>query len=408
MIDTNLLRSLLDHAFFEQFKDKLHPSLFGQDLAEIYTSLYAAHAKYGHDLSCDEVMLAWKLDNPVSTRAEVSQMEDVVGELRKATPVSQDMASDAIETLWRRDLGKRIASLGLEMSEGNAASMKQLQRLMEKHADGYLPDDFGDETTQDLDVLLADMDEASRFKFNIETLARHVTGIGRQEFGIIFATPETGKTAFVVSLACAPGGFVDQGASVMILGNEEATKRTVVRAFYAATGMDKAKVMEDPEMAKQIYRARVQGRLLFMDTQDWTLDKIEAYIAKKKPDVVFIDQADKVQIGGAFNAGHERLRELYRRLRETAKRHNCAVIGLSQASAEADGKTRLTYTMMEGSKIGKAAEADLIIGIGKHSGTGESNEPDNVRFLTVSKNKLTGWHGTIICNIQPEISRYVE
>jgi hypothetical protein len=63
---------------------------------------------------------------------------------------------------------------------------------------------------------------------------------------------------------------------------------------------------------------------------------------------------------------------------------------------------------MEGSKIGKAAETDLIIGIGKHeAGDIDDSEIDNSRYLTVSKNKLSGWHGTIICNIEPEVSRYV-
>jgi hypothetical protein len=63
---------------------------------------------------------------------------------------------------------------------------------------------------------------------------------------------------------------------------------------------------------------------------------------------------------------------------------------------------------MEGSKIGKSAECDLIIGIGKHeAGDVEDSEIDTARYLTVSKNKLSGWHGTVICNIEPKVSRYV-
>jgi replicative DNA helicase len=144
------------------------------------------------------------------------------------------------------------------------------------------------------------------------------------------------------------------------------------------------------------------------DVQEWDLGKIESFILKKQADVVIIDQADKVQIDGQYNAGHERLRALYNRLRELAKKCECAIIGVSQASADADGKSRLTYTMMEGSKIGKAAEADLIIGIGRlDAGDVENSEPDNTRYITVSKNKLSGWHGTVICNIEPQISRYV-
>jgi hypothetical protein len=92
-----------------------------------------------------------------------------------------------------------------------------------------------------------------------------------------------------------------------------------------------------------------------------------------------------------------------------AKKFDCALFVVSQASAEAKNKTRLSPFEMEGSKIGKFAESDLIIGIGKHeSNDVEDTETDYTRYLTVGKNKLSGWHGTIICQIQPEISRYVE
>ena len=61
---------------------------------------------------------------------------------------------------------------------------------------------------------------------------------------------------------------------------------------------------------------------------------------------------------------------------------------------------------MANSKIGKAAEADVIIGIGKeHTDSGEDNF---LRYLHVSKNKLGGRHGRATVRIEPEISRYVD
>jgi hypothetical protein len=63
--------------------------------------------------------------------------------------------------------------------------------------------------------------------------------------------------------------------------------------------------------------------------------------------------------------------------------------------------------MMEGSKIGKAAETDLVIGIGKYD-EANSGEPDPLRFLYVGKNKLNGWHGAITCKLEGEVSRYVD
>ena len=73
------------------------------------------------------------------------------------------------------------------------------------------------------------------------------------------------------------------------------------------------------------------------------------------------------------------------------------------ASAEAQDRDHISFAMMENSKTGKAAEADLIIGIGNRT----SNDPTTTaRILNVSKNKITGWHGDPVCVIQKYISRY--
>ena len=269
-----------------------------------------------------------------------------------------------------------------------------------------MPDEFGEPTTDNIYELLAETSDDNRWKFNIETLARHVYGIGPAEFGIVFARPETGKSAFLISMIAGPGGFCQQGAKVLYLGNEERTTRTKLRAIQACSGMTREEITNNPDLAMSKYQA-IKDRLIMKDVQEWDLDTINAYCEKIKPDAVFIDQADKITISGLYNSSHERLRELYRSLRELAKRHDCALIGVSQASAEAEGKTRVDFSMLEGSKTGKAAEADLIIGIGKAS-SGDDNEPDNRRFINVSKNKLSGFHGYVIAMIEPEVSRYVE
>lgn len=406
-MDAQILKALLKHDFYSENANRLGERLFGEDYQDLYAVLAEAHKKYGHDITADELFSLWKIKNPVATRSETNTINDLIKDVDGASEPSQDVARDLIGHLWRREIGRQIANLGLEMSEGNDEAMSRLQRLVEDNSDSYLPDDFGAPTTTDLEELLAITGDDARFQFNLPTLSKHVYGIGPAEFGIVFATPETGKTAFLVSLMAGPNGFAEQGAKTVYLGNEEATRRTMLRAYQAYTGMDRDQIALDPFSARKKFR-EIEENLVMQDIQEWDLSKIEAYILKANADVVVIDQADKVQIGGQFNAGHERLRALYNRLRELAKKCECAIIGVSQASAEASNKSRLDYTMMEGSKIGKAAEADLIIGIGRlDSGSVENSEPDHTRYITVSKNKLSGWHGTVICNIEPKVSRYV-
>jgi hypothetical protein len=129
-----------------------------------------------------------------------------------------------------------------------------------------------------------------------------------------------------------------------------------------------------------------------IDGVGMAIEQVENWVLKHKPDVVFIDQLDKLSVSGSFNRGDERLGRLYTLAREMAKRNECLVYGVTQCSAEGEGKTKLNYSMMSGSKTDKAAEADLIIGIGKSSLTGEE---DMYRTFTISKNKINGWHGFI-------------
>jgi hypothetical protein len=90
-------------------------------------------------------------------------------------------------------------------------------------------------------------------------------------------------------------------------------------------------------------------------------------------------------------------------VREVAKRRDCAIIAISQASADAHNRNSISFNQMENSKTGKAAEADLIIGIGRNSNTDTENK---IRTLCVSKNKINGYHGEPVCTIRRDISRY--
>jgi RecA-family ATPase len=93
--------------------------------------------------------------------------------------------------------------------------------------------------------------------------------------------------------------------------------------------------------------------------------------------------------------------------RQIAKQYDCAVLYMSQLSAEAEGKVILNQSMMEGSRTGKAAEADLMILIAKNPQVEGQDEEDKQRHLNIVKNKLSGWHGSVHCELEYLIARYV-
>ena len=399
----SILKECLNTEFFTENKGKLRSSIFDEEAKEIYETIETMHEKFDRDISPLELFTFWKSQNPTSTGSWDEQIEGVIGTISDAETLDTDIAADVIGNLWRQHVGLDIANLGIKMSEGDTNAMDTLNKLIERVSDGYLPDDFAEDVTDDIYELLAVVSNANRFKFNIETLSRNVYGIGRGEFGVIAAYSNVGKTALAISLCAAPGGFCQQDAKVCYIANEEVAKRTKLRAIQAYTGMTKDEIEFDPQAASAQYSG-IKDRLIFADAQGWDIQMLDAYLGKQKCEVCIIDMADKIALNTQFNSGHERLRELYYRLRELAKKHDCAVIGISQASAEAEGKTRLTPTMLEGSKVGKIAECDILIGAGKANDA--ENPDDPTRYLTVMKNKISGWHGTVICNLNQQTSRY--
>ena len=407
IMELPLLTTLLCSGTYTANQSRLKRSIFSEDTVEIFDLLKAAHTKYNHDITPDDLYSLWVTEHPVATTAEVHDFRDQIDLMKASEPLSEDVATDVISSLWRKETGLEVSNLGIDMSLGDTSAMTRLKSLLERVADGYMPDDFGEATTDDIYELLAETSDENRWKFNISTLSRHIYGIGPSEFGIVFARPEVGKTAFVISICAGPNGFCQQGAKVLYLGNEEKTTRTKLRAIQACSGMNREEIAANPDLAMSKYMS-IKDRLVMKDIQEWDLDRVDSYCELNKPDVIILDQGDKINIAGNYNASHERIRELFRSIRELSKRHNAALLTVSQASADAEGKTRIDFSMLEGSKTGKAAEADVIFGLSKYSSNTDDDAPDNTRFINISKNKLSGYRGCIICNIEPEVSRYVE
>jgi hypothetical protein len=114
---------------------------------------------------------------------------------------------------------------------------------------------------------------------------------------------------------------------------------------------------------------------------------VESICKSYKPDVVLLDMGDKFAKTGGFARTDEALKANAVHARMIAKQHECAVFYMSQLSADAEGKVLLNQSMMEGSRTGKAAEADLMVLIAKNPVVDGQDEEDTQRHLNVVKNK---------------------
>lgn len=377
-------------------------TMFPSELGDLYDTIVDGHDKYDRNLTVGEVRELYRVNNPTATRAKRELLAEILDDISAYAPMGEDVAQDVLTKLWQQEVGRRIADMGLAMMEGTPEKIHEIKELIEKSENGFVPDDDIQPITTSVEELLEYEANENCWEFNIPTLAKAVRGGKGGEFMIGFARPEIGKTAFYVSLAMAPNGFCAQGANVHIITNEEPAKRTMLRAVMAYTGYSKEQIYMNRSHASEKF-TEIAPNITMLDNVDASIEWLNKYCANKKPDILIIDQLDKLNVSGTFARTDEKLREIYLKFREICKRHDVFGIGISQASADAENKTNVTYAMMENSKTGKAAEADLIIGIGKSDITDNN---DSRRYLTISKNKLTGFHGNIVCNLETATSRY--
>ena len=152
------------------------------------------------------------------------------------------------------------------------------------------------------------------------------------------------------------------------------------------------------DAVKKISRSRMH---LIVTWHGWS--QCKSY----KPDIVVLDMGDKFARTGGFARPDEALKANAIYARQIAKAHNCAIFYMSQLSADAEGKVLLNQSMMEGSRTGKAAEADLMVLIAKNPVVDGQEEEDTQRHLNVVKNKLSGWHGVVHCELEYKTARYM-
>ena len=400
MMEKELIKLLLNKSFYHKNKSKLTKEFFTNGTGALYETIKNAHEDSDKDLSINELStLHVDVYNPAMSRAAKENFNVLVNELKEIELPNEKIAQNIIRSLFKRRIAEKVAILANDIYNGNDTDFteirKQLDVTFEEATDyPYITGDITD--------LIDQLKDNTKWKFNLESLRDKVHGVGEGNLVIVFARPEAGKTAFWVNLVSGVDGFASQGAKVCALINEEPAIRTQMRLINAHTGMTLDEIRANKTEASAKW-AEVRQNIKILDTVDWSLDVVDEFVQKENPDILIVDQLDKVNVKGSFARTDEKLRAIYTGAREIAKRNKCCVVAVSQASADGHGKLQLSFDMMEGSKTGKAAEADVIIGVG-HNPLHSSGE--NYRELAISKNKITGWHGKLGCVIVPHLSRY--
>jgi replicative DNA helicase len=405
-----ILRTLLTKDKYDKLKSEIDISIFQNGAREIYktiSNIYKDNPNITQINFSDLKLAYFNTYYPNTSYASQKNIHELIDSLERQEEPSDDVVATALKSMYRIKKADELARICLDISNNpSSTSLKQVEKFM-ANVDEEQTQQESEAVTKDVDKIVEALQEQGEFKFNLNSLQRATNGIGRGNFMIVFARPDVGKTAFWVSLVASPNGFAWQEKKVSIFANEEPAIRTQMRLLNASTGLQRGNILNGSrDLAKQKW-STISPYIDNFDCVGKTMDDLDEYCSTNDVDILIIDQLDKINVTGKYNATHEKLREVYTQSRELAKRHDILVIGMSQASAEAQGRSRVTFSTMENSKTGKAAEADIILGIGKEDEV-ENYLEDCVRFVTLSKNKLTGDHAEFEVILRPTISRYAE
>lgn len=214
---------------------------------------------------------------------------------------------------------------------------------------------------------------------------------------VVFARPETGKSAFVINASC---GFAYQNKRVLYVINEDRPQDIIMRHISNLSGMNKHDIRDNPRRAQDLANDRGWGNVIVASAAPGSPDDIRKLIDKEDPAVVIGDQLRNFKVR-AENRTNQ-LEIAATEMRNIGKEANVLVMSVTQAGDSASNKLVLEQGDVDGSNTGIPAQADVMIGIGVDAST----EAEGVRIISLPKNKIGGMHDSFPVRINTQLSRY--
>jgi hypothetical protein len=225
-------------------------------------------------------------------------------------------------------------------------------------------------------------------------------GVPLQTHIIVFATPEVGKSAFIINQAVMSA--VKDGHKVLLFDNEDPEDQTWMRIQTNVTGMTREEIYHSPDKAQQLLDS-IEGykNLVVVSHNPGTMAELEDLMNDVKPKLFICNQIRNLHFRGV-DGDVAQLTVAGRAMRSLIKRHNLVGISVTQAADSASRKAVLDIGDVYMSNTSLPGDADLMIGIG---GTPDMIET-GYRMLSFPKNKITGDHEPRSAMLHKQLSKY--
>lgn len=222
-------------------------------------------------------------------------------------------------------------------------------------------------------------------------------GAEEQNHVLIYARPESGKTATALTL-CRRNCF--EGRRVLYVSNEDADKSIQRRAICNWTNLGEEQLRhKDPMEVEDWLVEHNWENIIFVSGDHQRMASVEALIRSHKPDIVLIDQIRNMHGDSSMTV---KLDTVGRDMRRLAKVYNIMTVSITQAGESGSNKLFLNSEDIEWSNTGLQGSVDIQLGVGI--------KEDN-RFqlgMNITKNKTGGGHGSWTARLLPAVSRVTD
>ena len=399
-----LFKLILDKVFYLKNKHRVHKDLFPEEvqpLAEIALKLQEGKED---NYTLTDVWELFKTKNPLLTKSQKEKYYEILTTIKNDVILNIGVGEEVLRGAWKNYVLTQAADEIFKLNENKTDDWSRIKNLITQAEQGYIKEEAISYIEPDLIKMLNSEVQNYKWRWNYEPLNQRLGGLGPGLFTIIAARPDCGKTLSWVSLVFGPDGWLEQGAKVHVLCNEEPAIRTFLRGVCAHVGVPIAEVRENPDKF-QADISKLRGKIFVQDISDFSISDLEKYCEGKEIDILIIDQLDKMVVTNDKMNSADALQRLYERVRAIGKKHNLAPIAITQASAAAQGKLYFGYECLNNSKTGKAGEGDFILCIGMEEPT-ESRPDKGFRIFNIAKNKSAiGNKNPVPCYFNRSISR---
>lgn len=393
-LEYNLIKYIItsknNYSYTSKYINKLN---LEKEIKNIINTIILYYNKYNNkeSINIEELKTFFFLNNSLLKHKDKEVYYSIFQKIEELT-TSEELLKDIVVKLLERQAVQDVLELCVSVLDGSSPKdglLSEIKSLVDQAADELHASGESEASTfvdADLDELLELDSGVNGLEWHLKCLQTDFGSLHGPVLGHVFARPDSAKSTFCLSAAAHfARQLKGEDECVLYCINEDPGTRIKLRLYSAVTGMTALECKADVAKAKQLFAANGGHRILLFDSAVISINALEELVKKHKPRVTIIDQGWKVVFPGRGElAEHAQVANVYNKFRELCKRYNMPIISVGQADADAEGRKWLTLTNMDGNKTRMPGELDFAIGIGKT----HTEEEQNVRYLSVVKNKL--------------------